>query len=358
MERPAMQSRPGTAPAVTLSELARRLGVDPPAEDRPITGVNTIEEAGPTEITFLSNEAYVQALQASRAGAVLVATTYDGRAPMPMLRTENPRLAFARLVEHFHRPPARRAGVHATAVVADSCVLGSDVAIGAYAVLGERVRVGDGTTIHPHCVIYDDVTMGAACELHSHVTIREGVELGDRVVLQSGAVIGADGFGFEPDENGSLRKVPQVGTVRLGDDVEVQANACVDRAAIGATVIGRGAKIDNLVQVAHGCKVGEHAILCGQVGLAGSTRIGNRAMLGGQVGSSGHITVGDGAQVAAQSGIITNLEAGKSYGGTPAMELKDALRSALYLPRLPEMARGIKKLEREVAALREARQDG
>jgi UDP-3-O-[3-hydroxymyristoyl] glucosamine N-acyltransferase len=347
-----MPSQTGTAPAVSLLDLARLLSIDAPEVDLQIDGVNTIEEAGPTEITFLTNDAYVQSLQSSKAGAVLVASDYDGRAPMPMLRAPNPRLAVVQLVEFFHRPAARVPAIHPTAVIPDSCEVEAEVFIGAYVVLGERVRIGRGTIIHPHSVLYDDVHLGADCVVHSHVTIRETVTLGDRVIVQSGVVLGADGFGFEPGDDGALKKVPQVGTVRIGDDVEIQANACIDRAALGSTVIGRGAKIDNLVQIAHGCQVGEHAILCGQVGLAGSTRVGNRAMLGGQVGSSGHIKVGDGAQVAAQSGIITDLEGGKSYGGTPAMELKKALRSALYLPRLPDMARQIKKLEREVAGLR------
>jgi UDP-3-O-[3-hydroxymyristoyl] glucosamine N-acyltransferase len=342
-----------TAPltSVALGDLAGMLEADAPEVDLEITGVATIEDAGPHDLTFLSNERYVVALQSSRAGAVLVAADYDGDAPMPMLRSGSPRLAFARAVALFHPPRPRAPGIHPTAVVPESCSLGAGVAIGPYVVLGERVTVGDDCTLHAHAVVYDDVVMGRACEIHSHACVREGVKLGDRVVLQNGAMIGADGFGFEPEADGALRKVPQVGTVQLGDDVEVQANACIDRPVLGATSVGRGTKIDNLAQIGHGCTVGEHSILCGQVGLAGSTRVGNHVMLGGQVGSGGHIVIGDGAKVGAQSGLAQDLEGGKEYLGSPAFPKGDALRSMMYLGRLHELARRIKKLEKAVVKL-------
>jgi UDP-3-O-[3-hydroxymyristoyl] glucosamine N-acyltransferase len=331
---------------MSLQELAHTLEVEAPAVEVEITGLGTIEEAGPTELTFLSNDRYTARLATSRAGAALVPTDFAGEAPMPLLRTDQPRIAFARALEIFHPVHKPAPGVHPTALVPESCELGADVHVGAYVVLGEGVRVGARSVLHPHCVLYDGVTLGADCEIHSHASLREGIVLGDRVVVQNGCVIGADGFGFEPDAQGRLQRVPQVGTVRLGDDVDVQANACIDRSALGATRIGRGTKIDNLAQIAHGCVVGEDTVLCGQVGLAGSTVVGSRVMLGGQVGSSGHIQIGDGTRVAAQSGIITDLPAGEEFGGTPAMPLKRALRAALFLGELPDMARRIKKLER------------
>ena len=312
--------------------------------------MNTIQEAGPTDLAFMADLRYAAALADCRAGAVLVPADYGGEAPMPVLRAPRPRLAFARAVALLAPAPTRPSGVHATALVPRSCTLGAGVWIGAYTVLGEDVRVGAGTAVHAHCALYDGVTIGADCEIHSHVAIRAGVTLGDRVLVQNGVVIGADGFGFEPTEDGRYHKVPQVGTVRIADDVEVQANACVDRAAIGATVIGRGTKIDNLTQVAHGCTIGEDSILCGQVGLSGSTQVGNRVLLGGQVGVADHMRIGDGARVAAQSGVIQDLPGDRSYGGTPTMDLKDALRAALFLSRLPEIARDVKKLKRAVDA--------
>ena len=346
-----MSTPPEAITSISLQELARRFDLPVPDTDVEITGVNTIDDAGPSELTFLSNERYAVKLKDSQAGAVLVADDFEGETPMPALRTARPRLVFADILTLFHPPARGPSGIHPTAIVPPSCTIGSDVSIGAYVVLGERVVLGDRTTLHAHVVVYDDVEIGSDCILHSHVSVREGIRLGTRVVVQNGAMLGTDGFGFEPDERGHLRRIPQVGTVEIGDDVDIQSNACVDRAALGATVVGNGVKIDNLAQIAHGCTVGEHSVICGQVGLAGSTHVGRHVMLGGQVGCSGHIEIGDGAQVAAKSGVIFDLPGGASYGGVPAMELKKALRSALFIGELPGFHRSIKKLERTVARL-------
>ena len=256
-----MHEQPEAITSISLSELAARFEVAAPATDVEITGLSTIDEAGPSDLTFLSNERYTERLRRSKAGAVLIAEDFGGELPMPALRTKKPRLVFAELLRLFHPTRLPRPGIHATAIVPESCTLGRGVFIGAYAVLGEEVHVGDGSVIHPHCVIYDDVQLGDGCVIHSHVSIREGVRLGARVVVQNGAMLGPDGFGFEPDENGVLQRVPQVGGVRIGDDVDIQSNACVDRSALGDTVIGRGTKIDNLAQIAHGCTVGEHSVI-------------------------------------------------------------------------------------------------
>lgn len=337
------------APLRSLRDLAEALGLDAPDPDVQVRGLGTIEDAGPEDLTFLANDRYAVKLKSSRAGAALVPEDFDGDVPMPVLRAKHPRLAFAELLGVFHPPVRHAPGVHATAIVPDSCTLAEDVSIGAYVVLGENVRVGPRTRLHPHAVLYDDVVVGEDCEIHSHVSVREGSVLGDRVILHNGTIIGADGFGFEPDAEGRLRKVPQVGIAKLGDDVEIQANAAVDRSAMGATVVGDGCKIDNFAQVAHGCTVGRHTILCGQVGLAGSTKVGNHVMLGGQAGCAGHIEIGDGVQAAAKTGIMMDVPAGMKIGGIPAMPIKDALRSSLYIPQLPDLARRIKKLERKLA---------
>lgn len=352
-----MQTDAAPITAIPLSELAARLSAEAPEAEIEITGVATIDDAGPHDLTFLANDGYVQALQSSKAGAVLVARDYDGKAPMPMLRAANPRLAFAQAVALFYPPRRPAAGIHPTAVVPESCKLGSGVAVGPYAVLGENVTVGDDCVLHAHAVVYADAVLGKACEIHSHACVREGVMLGDRVVLQNGAMIGADGFGFEPRADGSLEKVPQVGTVRLEDDVEIQANACVDRSVLGATVIARGTKIDNLAQIGHGCTVGEHTVICGQVGLAGSTHVGNHVMLGGQVGSGGHLRIADRVKVGAQAGVVQDLAEGREYLGSPAVDKGEALRSLVYLPRLHHMARDIRRLEKAVASLRAALED-
>ncbi|MDA1195775.1 MAG: UDP-3-O-(3-hydroxymyristoyl)glucosamine N-acyltransferase [Planctomycetota bacterium] len=336
-------------PPRTLRDVAAALGLEPPAQDLPIAALNTVDEAGPDELTFLANDRYALRLKSSRAGAALVPADFAGEAPMPLLRTPRPRIAFAQLLALFHPPRARRTGRHPTAIVAESASVGANVGLGAYVVVGENVRIGDGTTLHPHVVVYDDVTIGKDCEIHSHVSLREGISLGDRVSVHNGTVIGADGFGFEPDERGHLLKVPQVGTVRIDDDVEIQANSCVDRAALGATIVGTGTKIDNLAQIAHGCVVGKHAVICGQVGLAGSSIVGDHAMMGGQSASAGHIVIGARAKVAAQSGAMFDVPDGTEVGGSPAIPVKDALRAALFLPQLPDIARRLKKLERAFA---------
>ena len=339
-----------SAPARSLRALAEHLGLAAPEQDLEITGLAPVEDAGPTHLTFLANDRYAPKLKASRAGAALVPADFDGEVPMPTIRAEHPRIAFALLLDLFHPTRSHTPGIHPTAIVPESCTLGEDVSIGAYVVLGEDVQVGARTRLHPHVVIYDDVRIGADCELHSHVSVRRGSVLGDRVILHNGSVIGADGFGFEPDAQGRLHKVPQVGIAEIHDDVEIQALAAVDRAAMGATVVGEGTKIDNLAQIGHGCVIGKHSVICGQVGLAGSTKVGNHVMLGGQAGSAGHITIGDGTQAAAKSGIMTDLAPGSRVGGAPAMPMSEILRATVVIPQLPDMLRRLKKLERRVTA--------
>jgi UDP-3-O-[3-hydroxymyristoyl] glucosamine N-acyltransferase len=332
-----------------VQELARRLGaVADPALKVEIDGVAPMEEAGASQVTFFNNPTYGVALKSTRAGAVLVGKEFKGECPAPLLRVANPYLAFAHAIALFHAPPAPPAGVHPTAILGAGVVLGKDVSIGPYVTLGDRVAVGDGTTIHPHCVVYRDARIGKGCLLHSHAVVREEVRLGDRVILQNGAIVGADGFGFAPRGDGTYEKIPQAGTVELGDDVEVQALSCVDRATIGVTSVGNGTKIDNLVQVGHGSRVGKDTLLCGQVGLAGTTHVGDRVTLAGQVGVAGHLTIGDGATVTAQSGVMDNIPAGELWGGFPAVPFRDYKLAIFYFLKLPELVKRLKALERQV----------
>ncbi|WP_035359239.1 UDP-3-O-(3-hydroxymyristoyl)glucosamine N-acyltransferase [Edaphobacter aggregans] len=325
-----------------LADLAHHLGAtlqgDPAAA---ITGVAAIETAGPGELTFVANPKYASLARTTQAAAVLVEPAFP-EISAATLRIENPYLAFAHAIELFYQPPAYAPGIHPTAVIAPTARLGADPHIGAYAVIGDHVTLGDHAVILPHVVLYPHVRAGDNFFAHAHAVVREYCQLGDNIVLQNGAIIGADGFGFAKQADGSWYKILQSGPAILEDNVEVQANACVDRASIGETRIRSGAKIDNLVQVGHGSTVGENTLLCAQVGLAGSTTVGKGVILAGQVGVAGHCTVGDGVIATAQSGIPGDVEPGKVVSGYPAIDNRQWLRSVALVNRLPELLRSLK----------------
>ncbi|HRV08255.1 MAG TPA: UDP-3-O-(3-hydroxymyristoyl)glucosamine N-acyltransferase, partial [Acidobacteriota bacterium] len=268
--------------AMKLGDIARTLQCELRGpEDLEITGVAPIQEAVETELTFVANPKYYPQLSSTRAAAVILGKDAPP-CDRPTLVSSNPYLAFAKAVELFYRPPRPVPGIHPTAVIADTAVIGENPSIGANVVIGDHVRIGARAVIHPNVTIYPCAEIGDDFVAHSHACVREYCRLGDRVILQNGAVVGADGFGFAPQEDGSFYKIVQAGIVILEDDVELGAHACVDRATVGETRIGRGTKIDNLVQIGHGSRVGEHNVLAAQVGLAGSTRVGNHVMLAGQ----------------------------------------------------------------------------
>jgi UDP-3-O-[3-hydroxymyristoyl] glucosamine N-acyltransferase len=328
-----------------LGEIARRLGCtlegDPEVE---IAGLAPIDDAGPGTLTFLANERYRSRLKDTRASAVIVGP--DVAVPgAAALRSAEPYLAFVRALDLFFTPYAPPPGIHPTAAIAPSAKLGERIAIGAYAVIGERAAIGDDGRIDAGVVIYPDVTIGDRFVAHARVVVRERVRIGNDVKLQAGAVIGGDGFGYTPDETGRVRPIPQSGTVVLEDEVEVGANATIDRATVGATRVRRGAKIDNLVMIGHGSDVGSFAFLAGQTGLAGSSRIGAGAQLGGQVGISGHLTVGDGSRLAAQSGVTNDVPPGADYAGYPAVEVHAWRRMMVSLLRLPDLLRRVRAIE-------------
>jgi UDP-3-O-[3-hydroxymyristoyl] glucosamine N-acyltransferase len=341
---------------VILSELAARLECElKGAGEVEIRGVAGIEEAGPGDLTFLANRRYVPHLATTKAAAVILAPGQD--APLPCLVSENPYLTFARAVA-LVTPRARPApGVDAAAHVDPTAELGEDVHVGPLAVVGPGVRVGARTIIHPHVVLSEGVAVGEDCLLHSGVQVREHCRLGDRVVVQNGAVIGADGFGFARDADGTYHKFPQVGTVVIEDDVEIGALAAVDRAALGETRIGRGCKLDNLVQIGHSVTVGEDSVLAGQVGIAGSSRVGKRVTLAGQVGVAGHLTIGDGVIATAQTGIPSSVEEGSVVSGYPAIDNRGWLRSSAVFAKLPELQKRVRELERRLGSLLERIED-
>lgn len=331
--------------AMRLAEIARALGCELRGDgDVEITGVAPLDGATPGTLTFLGDRRLAHLLATTRASAVILPPE-AADPPMPTLRAPHPYVAFVAAVELLH--PARRGapGVHPTAVVAPTATIGPRASIGPWVTVGERTTIGADAVLHAGVVIYDDVTIGDGFTAHAHAVVREGVRIGNRVTLHAGAVVGSDGFGYLPLPDGN-QKIPQIGTVVLGDDVEIGACATVDRAALGETVVGRGTKIDNLVMVGHGCRLGEHCLLAGQAGLAGGTVLGNRVMLGGQAGSAGHLKIGDGAQVGAQAGMHRDIPAGGVYSGYPAMEARRWRRVTMSIPRLPEVFRRLRRVER------------
>jgi len=329
-----------------LGELASRLGAELRGDaELEVTGVKGIEEAGPTEITFVANPRYTALARATHAAAVLVDPGFQ-EISAATLRIENPYLAFSRALSLFYQPPVYAAGIHATAVIDPSAEIGEGAHIGAYVVVGPHVRLGPSATLLPHVVLYPGVQTGSHFFAHAHAVVRENCVLGDHVTLENGAIIGADGFGFAKNEAGHWEKIPQSGPVRMGSRVDVQANACIDRATVGATEIGDGTKVDNLVQIGHGSRVGENTLLCGQVGLAGSSVIG----LAGQSAVAGHCTIGDGAILTAQSAVSHDVPPGKMVSGSPGFDNRLWLRAVAIFQRLPELLKRLDRVEKAVAA--------
>lgn len=338
---------------MNLGELAKQLGAALVAGDgesaeaaaaRTIDGVAGIETAGSRSITFVANPKYAALARTTHAAALIVEPDFPAL-KTATLRTANPYLAWSKAIEIFHPAPSYTPGVHSTAVIAASSQIGARAHVGAYVVVGERCHIGDDAVLLPHVVLYDGVRVGDRFLAHAHAVVREGCRLGDDVVLQNGAVIGSDGFGFAKNAEGRWVKIIQSGPAVLDNAVEVQANACVDRASIGETRIGAGTKIDNLVQVGHGSTVGENTLLCSQVGLAGSTTVGNNVILAGQVGAAGHLTIGDGAIATAQTGIPSDVAPGTVVSGYPATENRAWLRTVAAVNRLPEMMQRLKAIE-------------
>jgi UDP-3-O-[3-hydroxymyristoyl] glucosamine N-acyltransferase len=331
-----------------LSAIASALQVrlENGSPDTEITGLNGIEQAGPGELTFVSNPKYAVTARTTKASAVIVGEDFP-TIPAAVLRAKNPYLTFARALEIFHQPLRYAPGVHATAVVDPSARVGANAHIGPYVVIDEEVEIGANAVLLAHVVIYRGARIGDNFFAHAHAVVRENCRIGSNALLQNGAVIGADGFGFAKTAEARWHKIPQPAPVVIGDDVEVQANSCIDRASVGETRIGRGVKVDNLVQVGHGSQVGDDALLCSQVGIAGSTEIGNKVILTGQVGVVGHCKVGDNAIVTPQSGVANDIAAGALVSGSPAVDHRAWLKYSAILPRLPEIARAVRGKTKE-----------
>lgn len=316
-----------------------------------VKGVAGLEEAGPDELSFLSNPKYVTKLKTSKAGAVILSPDAP-EVSVPVLISDNPYLAFARALELFYQPPEAIPGIHPTAWIAESARLGEGCSIGAHVSIGEEVIIGDRAVLHPNVTIYPGAVIGDDFVAHSNSTVREYCRIGNRVILQNGAVIGADGFGFAPRQDRSYYKIVQSGIVVLEDDVEIGANSCVDRSTLGESRIGRGTKLDNLVQIGHGTTVGEHNVMAAQTGLAGSVKMGSFNVLAGQVGIAGHLSIGDGSVFTAQTGVARSVKDNSVLSGTPEMESGLWKKNYLLLQRFPELVKTVKLLTKEVEKLK------
>jgi UDP-3-O-[3-hydroxymyristoyl] glucosamine N-acyltransferase len=317
-----------------------------------IEGVAGIERAGPGDLTFFSNPRYAALLRETRAAAVILGDAAPA-APCAMLRARQPYLAFANAVAIFAPASTTPRGIHPLASIAADATIAADAAIGPFVSIARGARVGARTTIHSHVAIGDGASIGEECVVHAHVSIRERCVLGDRVVVQNGAVIGSDGYGFVRRPDGTHQKIPQPAIVVIEDDVEIGANTTIDRPAVGETRIRAGAKIDNLVQIAHGVTVGRNTLLAAQVGIAGSSTIGDNVTLAGQVGVAGHLEIGDGVRATAQTGIPNSIDAGAFVSGYPAIANRDWLRASAVFRRLPELRRLVTDLQKRIVELEE-----
>ena len=334
-----------------LSELAARLNCELIGDgEMEITGLCGMEQAEPGQLTFLANPKYASKVKNTKASAILIAEPVKDFAIASLVST-NPYHDFARALELFYQPPRLAYGIHPMAAIDPTANIGEGASIGAFAVIGANVKIGRNPTIHPHVVIYEGAVIGDNFLAHSHSVVREFCRLGDRVILQNNTVIGGDGFGFAKTQEGTQYKIVQSGVVVLEDDVEVQSLSAIDRATMGETRVKRGAKIDTLVQVGHASVVGEDNIICAQVGLAGSTILGKSVLLAGQVGVSGHLTINDNAIIYAQSGIGHDVPAGKVMSGSPAFDRSDWLRAVTAFPRLGELVKTVRQLEKRVREL-------
>jgi UDP-3-O-[3-hydroxymyristoyl] glucosamine N-acyltransferase len=334
-----------------LHELAQRLGCR--LEGQPQTeihGVAGIEHAAAGEVTFLANRRYAPELKTTRASAVFVEQGVEiqrdpGAPPLAKLLTPDPYLAFAKAIELFYQTPQYTSGIHATAVIAKTAKIGARAHVGPYCFVDEDVVIGENAVLHSFVAIYRGAQIGTNFFAHAHAVVREFCKVGNRVILQNGVILGGDGLGYAKNADGTWYKMAQSGPAVLEDDVEVQANACIDRATVGETRIGHGTKIDDLVLVGHASKVGANSMLCGQVGLAGSTRVGDNCILAGQVGTAGHLTVGNGTVITAQSGVPNDVPERSLYSGYPAVENREWLRMMAALRRLPELQKRVAELE-------------
>ncbi|MFQ6109277.1 MAG: UDP-3-O-(3-hydroxymyristoyl)glucosamine N-acyltransferase [Candidatus Aminicenantales bacterium] len=342
---------PHNPPSHSVEELSRMLGCSFEGEGKTrIHGVASIERAKKGDLVFLVDRKYFPLLERSQASAAIIPLQEEYRR-IPVIKSKNPYLTFIKAVSLFYKPYRPEPGIHPQALISSSAKIKKDVAVGPFVTIGDDVEIDSGTIIFPLVSIYPRVKIGRDVVIHSHVAIREETRIGNRVIIHNGAVIGSDGFGYLKAEDGSHTKIPQKGTVVIEDDVEVGANSTIDRAALGETIIRKGTKIDNLVQIAHNVEIGENTILAAQTGIAGSTNVGKNVIMGGQVGVTDHITIGDNVIVAAKSGISKSLPEGAFVSGSPHMDIRTWRKVWVLLPKLHELFKDMKKLKRKLEEL-------
>ncbi len=312
-----------------------------------ITGLSSLDSAKEGDISFFSDPKLKSLLETTKASALIIPEDFTFKR-VPVLKAKNPYLEFAKLMAIFYPPPKFAAGVHSTVIVSDSASIHPSAHIGAFTFIGERVSIGENTVIMAHSFIGDDVKIGKDCLIYPNVTVRERVVIGERVIIHSGAVIGSDGFGYIKKEDGTYFKIPQIGTVIIEDDVEIGANTTIDRAALGETRIGRGSKLDNLIQIGHNVKIGENTIIAAQTGIAGSTQIGKGVTMGGQVGIADHLKIGDFTIIAGKTGVASNIPPNSIIAGYPEMEIRMWRRVQASLSRLPEIVREIREIKEKL----------
>lgn len=339
---------------LSVKDIATRLqGVVEGDDTMDIRGLAGLREAEPDELSFLAHARYQPWLAQTRASAVLVAKDWSGACPCTVIRVDNPTTAFVEAAGWWAAPvPPVEPGVHPTAVLGRDVRLGENASVGPHCVLGDGVCIGADTVIEANCVLGDGTVVGDHCRLYPLVSVREGTRIGHRTLIHNGAVIGSDGFGYDRAGPG-WKKIPQLGIVVIGDDVEIGANSTIDRARFGKTVIGNGVKIDNLVQVAHNCQLGDHCAVAALVGFAGSTILGDGVQVGGQAGFAGHLRVGAGTVVAGRAGVIKDMEGEQCVSDFPAMPHAKARRMHAHVMRLPELKKKVDDLERRIQAIKE-----
>lgn len=338
---------------VPLTEIARWINGEISGDSTiTIDGLAKIEEASTGKLAFIANPKYVKFINETQASAVIVGKDFP-ETSHTIIRVRDPYYSFLIVAQKFYQKPQVLApGIHPTAIIGPDTEIGANPSIGAYVVIGGQCKIGANVSIHAGVIIDTAVSIGANCTIYSRVSIREQCQIGNNVIIHNGAVIGSDGFGFAPMD-GIYHKLPQMGIVIIEDDVEIGANTTIDRATMGATIIKKGAKLDNLIQIAHNCEVGSNTVIAGQAGFSGSVKIGSNAMIGGQVGCVGHITIGNGAKIGAQAGVTKDVPPGTMISGYPAREHIRAKREEALIQRLPELLKRLKELEAKVAALQE-----